>query len=250
MNKKQLIGVVVAVIVSAVLVGALVVYGPIAQDVHYHRFADVVAVGGIPNFWAVVSNVPFFVGLWAVLKLKRHLQIIDELKSAYYVFFISVAAVAVGSGYYHWLPHNETLAWDRLPIAIGFMALFVIIIAEYISRQWAKKLFIPLVLLGAFSVLYWHLTEQAGRGDLRFYIVVQFLPLGLIPIILLVGKPTFTHTAAYWQLFAAYMVAKVCEHFDASIYSVLTVGGHSLKHMAAVVGIYCLYRGYKKRQRL
>jgi hypothetical protein len=41
---------------------------PIAQDETYHFFADNRTVWSIPNFWNVVSNVPFAVigilGLW------------------------------------------------------------------------------------------------------------------------------------------------------------------------------------------
>jgi len=32
---------------------------PIAQDPRYHEFADRRAFFGIPNFWDVVSNIPF-----------------------------------------------------------------------------------------------------------------------------------------------------------------------------------------------
>ena len=33
----------------------------------------------------------------------------------------------------------------------------------------------PLLLAGVAAVLYWHVTEQAGHGDLRPYLLVQFL---------------------------------------------------------------------------
>jgi len=41
---------------------------PIAQDPSYHQFADQRTLLGIPNFWNVVSNLPFVLvgtmGLW------------------------------------------------------------------------------------------------------------------------------------------------------------------------------------------
>ena len=37
---------------------------PIPQDAAYHNFADQREVLGIPNFWNVISNIPFIlVGL-------------------------------------------------------------------------------------------------------------------------------------------------------------------------------------------
>src|SRR5262245_44027782 len=41
---------------------------PIPQDPNYHQFADQRSLLGIPNFWNVVSNLPFVlvgaIGLW------------------------------------------------------------------------------------------------------------------------------------------------------------------------------------------
>ncbi len=46
------------------------------------------------------------------------------------------------------------------------------------------------------SVWYWHFTESQGRGDLRPYIVVQFLPMLLIPAILLLFPARFSHSGS------------------------------------------------------
>ena len=40
----------------------VVLLPPIPQDQSYHQFADQRALLGIPNFWNVVSNLPFIVG--------------------------------------------------------------------------------------------------------------------------------------------------------------------------------------------
>ena len=49
------------------LVGLLLL-PPIPQDQSYHQFADQRILLGVPNFWNVVSNVPFIAigaaGLW------------------------------------------------------------------------------------------------------------------------------------------------------------------------------------------
>jgi hypothetical protein len=155
---------------------------PIKQDLAYHQFIDNRTLLGIPNFWDVVSNLPFFiVGMLALYQFNS-LNIIAELRKAYWLFFFGVAMVAFGSGYYHYSPSNETLLWDRLPMTIAFMSLFALIISEFIDIKIGAILLIPLLILGVLSVLYWQWTESNGVGDLRFYALVQFLPIVMIPI--------------------------------------------------------------------
>src|SRR5258708_23386311 len=45
----------------AASLGGLVLLPPIPQDQSYHQFADQRTIFGIPNFWNVVSNLPFLV---------------------------------------------------------------------------------------------------------------------------------------------------------------------------------------------
>ena len=222
---------------------------PIPQDVLYHNFEDNNTYFGIANFWNVISNSPFlFVGLLGLMQLNK-LKIIPALKSAYFMLFLGVLLVAFGSGYYHFIPNNKTLVWDRLPMTIAFMALFTIIIGEFISIKIAKKLFYPLLFLGLFSVYYWYSTEQNGAGDLRFYALIQFLPMLLIPVILMIYRSKFTNSNAYWHLLLAYFLAKVLEYFDVALHQLVGFGisGHPIKHLVAAIGMYILLRSYEKR---
>lgn len=77
-------------------------------------------------------------------------------------------------------------------MTIAFMALFSIIIAEFVSTQLAKLILWPLIIFGIFSIIYWHTTESEGNGDLRLYILVQFLPMIIIPLILIFFKSPLT----------------------------------------------------------
>lgn len=223
---------------------------PLAQNVEYHKFADSRRLFNINNFWNVISNGMFalsgVLGLLVVLKT-AHAAFLQALHTAYIVFFVGVMLVAVGSGYYHLVPNNSTLVWDRLPMTIAFMALFSIIIGERISPDAGKNLLLPLIILGAAAVCYWSYTEYLGRGDLRPYIIVQFLPMLIIPLILLLFPSSSTQAAGYWQLLGCYLLAKLCEHLDRQIYEFgLGVSGHALKHIIAAVGILFLVRAFKK----
>ncbi len=239
-----------SVIISIIAVIALFFIEPIAQDSNYHNFIDKNKILNTPNFWNVLSNLPFLVvGFIALLQFNK-LNLVDEMKLAYLIFFVGIFLVGIGSGYYHLNPNNSTLVWDRLPMTIGFMALIAIIAAEYISIKLAKLILIPLLLAGLFSVLYWQYTESLGVGDLRFYGLIQFLPIVLIPIIILTHSSKFSPTKGYWQLLSAYVLAKLFEHFDQQIYQLFagTISGHSIKHVVAAIGIYLLFLNYKTRQ--
>ena len=97
------------------------IISPIAQDQAYHLFADQRSVLGIPNFWNVMSNLPFLlVGVAGISFVHRNVR--DPLRNLWLVFFAGIFVTAFGSGYFHLAPNNGTLAWDRLTMTIGFMS--------------------------------------------------------------------------------------------------------------------------------
>ena len=250
---KEKNSLIIMLVISFFAVVGVFLLGPIAQEVSYHDFADKHSYFNIPNFFDVISNVAFIVvGLSGLYHLfGRDCRVFQSNRPPYCLFFIAVIMVGFGSGYYHLWPDNTTLVWDRLPMTLAFMALFTFIIAEFISKEIALKLFLPFLLLGLVSVVYWAWSESEGIGDLRPYILVQFLPMLLIPVILLVFKSAYTNTEGYWYLLLAYFVAKLLEYFDKEVYEFLGfMSGHSLKHLVAAFGIYLLLRSFKSRRLL
>ncbi|MFV2057723.1 MAG: ceramidase domain-containing protein [Thiohalomonadales bacterium] len=248
---KENIGFGLIVFTALLVLGGVLEYGAIAQDVTYHFFSDSREIWFIPNFWNVVSNIPFvIVGYLGLYKLKHtgKLNVLGKMSSAYILLFFGTLLVGFGSGYYHLAPVNQTLVWDRLPMTIAFMALFSIIISEFISVRSGKALLFPLILVGVLSVIYWHLSEINGEGDLRYYVLVQFYPILSIPVILLCFRSVYTHIQAYWWLLLTYIVAKLFEYLDGEIYDLLGfISGHTLKHVFAALGIYVLLIFYQKR---
>ena len=210
---------------------------PIPQDAAYHLFADNRTVLTIDNFCDVASNLPFLVvGLWGLDYARRYGRLVcaPGLQPAYSVFFAGIVLTAFGSGYYHLGPANGPLIWDRLPMTIGFAGLFSIIVGEFVSVRAARRILVPLLVVGIASVGYWAFTEAHGRGDLRPYAVVQFLPMLLIPAILLAYKPSIGSAKYYWLMMVFYVLAKLFEHFDAAIFAAgQLVSGHTLKHLFA-----------------
>ncbi len=228
-------------VVSLVLfiVGSLIGVGllePLPQDLAYHRFADTRTLFGVPNFFDVVSNIPFLlVGILGIHFATKNCSGINRI--AWWVFFFAITGVSAGSAYYHWAPDNATLVWDRLPMTTGFMALFVILIGEYFGAVWVRRLLAPAVLVGASSVAYWHLSD-----DLRFYAWVQFMPLGVIALLLLLFPTRFAHRAILLLALGLYTLAKILEYYDAVVLDAAAglVSGHTLKHLSAAAGCYAI----------
>lgn len=243
-------------VITVISISLLCIFGvlslaPIAQDLSYHAFVDNRTLLGIANFYNTISNLPFLlVGLTGLYYLLTKKLIINQPVSYIYaVLFASVSLLAFGSAYYHLLPDNSTLLWDRLPMAIAFMSLFSIVIGEFVSTNLARKLFIPFITVGVASVFYWHFSEIAGKGDLRFYILTQFLPMILITLILIFYESAYSKKHFYWLVLAAYVTAKLFEHFDSEIYTFTGfISGHSLKHLAAASSIIFIIYAYKNRQ--
>ncbi len=246
------IGFLLLLLWAIVAVSILVFMDPIKQDISYHNFSDKNVISSIPNALNTLSNLPFvLIGVWGLYLINRTraLTICSENILAYYALFIGVALVAFGSGYYHLWPNNATLVWDRLPMTIAFMGLVSIIVSEFVSVKAGRIILLPLLLLGLFSVLYWHFTETRGVGDLRPYVFVQFFPMVGIPVILICFKSSFTCVRYYWWLMIAYLLAKVFEFFDYQIHELLSlVSGHSIKHISAAIGIGVLLSGFKNRK--
>lgn len=238
--------------ITVISIAVLFSLEPIAQNPAYHQFADQRSMMGVPNFWNAISNLPFLlVGIMGLYRLfqNNRINIVPDIKTAYILLFGGVLLVTFGSAYYHLWPSNHTLVWDRLPMSLAFAALFAVVVGEFASARLSKHILWPMVFIGMFSVIYWHFSETRGTGDLRLYILVQFLPMLLIPVLLWMSDPRFTLSSGYWLMLGAYALAKGCEHFDLTIFNAFgVISGHSLKHIMAALAVYLLLRSFTRRE--
>jgi hypothetical protein len=241
--RKGTIKVVVLALVGAAAAVWMLARPAFPQDPAYHAFVDQRPLLGIPHCLNVISNAPFLVvGVLGLAWRRRWQQPFSGpslFLTPYGLFFLGIALTAFGSTYYHLDPTNDRLLWDRLPMAVAFMALFAAILGERISVPAGARLLGPLVVVGLASVVYWHWSEQHGQGDLRFYHLVQFYPMLAIPLVLLLYPPRYTRTADWFLALGLYVLAKIVEHHDGEIYA-LGVSGHTLKHLLAALGAYAI----------
>jgi hypothetical protein len=219
--------------------------GPIAQHERFDILADDRTLLGIPNFANVVSNLPFLiVGIAGLLLHRRRRG--DGAQTAWRWFFSGVGMICFGSAYYHLIPNHGTLVWDRLPMTIAFMALFVALLSEHVDARFERRLLWPAILIGMASVGWWHVS-----GDLRLYLWVQLAPLLAIPLMLLLYRSPFTHRGYLLYGLGLYALAKAAELYDRPVLDVTggVLSGHSLKHLFAAAGIACVYLMLARRRR-
>lgn len=217
-------------VISAVAVVALFLHAPVPQDPAYHAFADARAFAGIPNFADVLSNLPFLIcGLYGLARRPA----VPRMRTGYLILCAGVALVSLGSAYYHLNPTSATLLWDRLPMTVAFMALFSLVLEDRVTDA---KTLIPLLAAGIASAVFWHFTD-----DLRPYILVQFLPIVLMPLIVLFYPKKILDGRALMGAVALYCAAKVFETHDRRVFEVLgALSGHSLKHLLAGAATICI----------
>ncbi|MBI2787237.1 MAG: ceramidase domain-containing protein [Elusimicrobia bacterium] len=212
-------------VIAAAAVVATFFHAPILQDQAYHAFADARSWLGLPNFFDVMSNVLFLVvGLYGLRRT------VSTNRPAYTTLCVGVLLVSLGSAYYHRSPSDATLLWDRLPMTVAFMGLFAMLLEERVTTF---KTLPVLVALGIASALYWRET-----GDLRAYILVQFLPLVLMPLILFLFPRKFLDGRLLMVAVAFYVLAKVLETYDRQVFSSFVLSGHTLKHLSAGVASF------------
>lgn len=232
---------------AAVLGLALWIHGPIPQWPSYHRFADQRTRLGLPNAADVLSNLPFaLVGAVFLRAMRGRPR--SEASLAWLGFALALIATAAGSAFYHWAPHNASLAFDRLPIAWACAALTCAFLTERIDpRSGQPAVLLVALLLASVSVALWWGSEAAGHSDLRPYLFVQFLPMLLVPAALLMRLPRRFATAApdgaWWGVLLGYGIAKGLEVADLAVFERLgLVSGHTLKHLVAAAAAAWLLR--------
>ena len=254
-----------AALTSLVLVAAavaLLVSRRIPQDPAYHGLADRRALLGIPNALDVLSNLPFaVVGVLGLAVIRR-----GRGETACRIFadpwerwpatalFGGTLLTAFGSSWYHLEPGNARLLWDRLPMSVAFAGLLTALVAERLSLAFARRLFVPALVFGVGSVVYWRLTESWGADDVRPYALVQYGSLLGVVLLTLLRPPSPAagpaDTAWLAGGLACYALAKLLEVYDHQVFALGgVVSGHTLKHLAAAAGVACLAARLATRSR-
>lgn len=221
---------------------------PVAQPQDYHAFADTRTFLGIPNAADVLSNVAFLAaGLFGLAASARGRLAFGSAgqRDALHVAYAGLVLTALGSTYYHLAPTDATLVADRLGMVVAFAGVGASAAARLGDRV-ARAWLVLALVAGLASVAGWAVT-----GNLAPYVVVQFGGLALALACLVAVRTPLAPEPRFLVVLGGYVVAKVLEHHDASLFALTGgwVSGHPLKHLVSGIGTFWLVLPLLRRPR-
>ncbi|HYD62297.1 MAG TPA: hypothetical protein VEC35_18185 [Noviherbaspirillum sp.] len=224
----------------------MALHGPIAQPSHYHHFADARAAWGLPNAADVLSNLGFAAaGLWGwICCSNAHNNDDAGVRSpGYRLFLLALLLTAAGSFYYHLQPDDARLVWDRIPIALACAGLLAAVHGETTGSTHVMRNAAVLAIAAVWSVVWWNVS-----GDLRPYLLMQALPLILIPLWQWIHGAARSERLAFGVAILLYVLAKLTELHDHEILAMSgSISGHTLKHLLATVAAFVIVSVLVKR---
>jgi hypothetical protein len=228
------------------------------QDPGYHLFADTRTCLGIPNFFNVASNLAFLVvggaGLLEMSRAAPDHGLRFGARGEVWIFialFVGTLLVTFGSGYYHLVPNNPRLFWDRMPMAIVGSAFVGAIIADRFGARAGVVALAVLAVVSAGALIYWRSTIGAGPDNVWPYFATVYGSLIFGVVAMLLFPSRYTHAYVTWIAVAIYVVAMAFDTWlDEPLYTVGGIlSGHSLKHMLAAVALGCVGWGALRLRR-
>lgn len=232
-------------LLAAVLaLAALACLGPaLAQDPHFHDFADQHTRWGLPCAADVLTNLPFalagLVGAW-LLRAASGLSATERLLGG--LTCLGLVLTAAGSSWYHLRPDDAGLVIDRLAMSVAFAGVLGLAACRVNARAGTSLAAVLLVAAPA-SVQWW-----AATGDLLPWAALQGGGL-LLLVAASLTRPHAPVLPVRWALVVAgYVLAKLLEMGDHAVWEATGqwVSGHSLKHVvaaAAVLPLLAAWRG-------
>jgi hypothetical protein len=114
------------------------------------------------------------------------------------------------------------------------MALVCSQIVDRISIRAGLALLIPMLVLGAASVIYWRITERAGVGNVVPYAVLQGYSVVILLLMAALTPSRYDRGSLLYWVFGWYVLSKFLETYDVEVFRWgHLVSGHTLKHLAA-----------------
>lgn len=240
-------------VITFIAAAAMLAHGVIAQPAGYHDFADHSSLAGLPHAADVLSNIGFALvalwGWWRLAPRAAHPRLAAGW-FGYRLLLIGLLLTAAGSAYYHLAPDDVRLVWDRLPIALACAGLLAAVRAETVlagalarGTVWldARSEAALLALFAVASVAWWHFTNDAGQGDLRPYLLLQLLPIILIPLWHWLHGSDRRDRVYFGAALAVYVLAKIAELSDHAFLAISgLISGHTLKHLLATLAAWLI----------
>lgn len=221
----------------------------IPQPEAYHHFADQRTLLDIAHGLDVLSNLAFLVsGVLSLFYVSRIRAWDAGTRWAFATLFFGLCLTSIGSAYYHLAPGNARLVFDRLPMIIAMAGCLGAVITDRFGGSTAW-IVVALIAIGLWTVHQWTVSEQLGRGDLRWYALYEALIILAGAMLLLLFPSRNRATPVFVIAVAGNVLAKLFELLDKAIYALGgIVSGHTLKHLCAGLSFLPLVFLIRRRQ--
>jgi hypothetical protein len=206
---------------------------------HGHPFVDARGWWGIPNTLDVLSNWPMLgAGLWGGWRIRHILPRTSLVRKPAMLACAGLVLTWAGSSSYHWHPEPQTLALDRLGMAVTFAGVLGWAVAERLQVVWAHRFAIFVMVAGGVSAVL-----PLWSGHVMPWVVLQFGGLLLVfahAALTLRDVPgRWTFKSPWLLVVGFYVLAKWLELQDEQVFTWTHewVSGHTLKHLAAALAL-------------
>ena len=224
--------VILAALTLAMMVG-LLAWGPVPLDPAAHQYADQRRWFGLPNALNVLANLPLLLaGLWG-WHATRSSSWPATLRAPWQVFHLCVAGGSLVAAAYHAAPNATGYVLSQMVMSAAFVMLTVGMLAERVNSRFGSR-----AGLAAAAALLAATAAAIGFGavesiDLRPFLLLQLLPVLLIPAGALSLPGQYTRSADWMIILVAYALAKAFDLADAAIFMFTGwISGHALMHLS------------------
>ena len=171
---------------------------------------------------------------------------------AFATLFFGLVLTTLGSAYYHFDPNNQRLVFDRMPMIVVMAGCIGVAVADRLGTGKMWLITAALIAIGFWTVYYWITGEEAGHGDLRWYLLYQGMTFVVVVLLLFLFPSRYGMNLAFAWAGLGNVAAKIFEFSDRPIYALGgIVSGHTLKHLSAGLAflpLAFLIRRIKKQQ--
>lgn len=245
---RRCVLVLLAALSFAVFAG-LLGWGPIPLGAASHRYAGAPTASPWGDPLNVLSNLPIVLaGLWGWVATRRSAWP-PEVRGPWAAFHACVVAAAIVAALYHAAPGHFGYVLAQITLTAAFLMLSVGALAERVSSRFGSTQGLRLagVLLGVAIVLVVFDAALGRAIDLRPFVVLQVLPVLLLPAGALGLAGRCTRASDWIVMLAIYAAAQLAHAADVPIHERTGwIGGHTLMHLG-LAGItawmaYCATR--------
>ena len=225
--------VLLAALMLAATVG-LLAWGPVELSAAEHHYADRRAWLGLPNAANVLANLPLLAaGFWG-WRATRACAWPVELRRPLELFHLCVIGSATLAAAYHAAPGDVGYLLSQIAMSATFVMLSAGVLTERVDKRFGsprgiKAAVASIAAMVALIVLGLAATETV---DLRPLLLVQLLPVLLVPAGVTSLPGGHTRSSDWMLLLAGYATSRLFDLGDAAIFrAVGWLSGHTLMHL-------------------